>query len=179
MGANLNSSSGAGWISPLSRTALLFYLCTLFYWSGVYIYMPILSPYAKKISGSLQSVGLVMGAYGLSQLILRVPLGLWSDRLRRRKPFILIGFLFDGLACLGLIFAESTLSLFLAVLSAGIASSMWVAFTVLFSSYFPLSRVSQSMSLLHFSMRFSQVISNYSGGAMLMPGGGLHLFIPG
>jgi MFS family permease len=166
MGANLNSSSGAGWISPLSRTALLFYLCTLFYWSGVYIYMPILSPYAKKISGSLQSVGLVMGAYGLSQLILRVPLGLWSDRLRRRKPFILIGFLFDGLACLGLIFAESTLSLFLAVLSAGIASSMWVAFTVLFSSYFPLSRVSQSMSLLHFSMRFSQVISNYSGGAM-------------
>jgi len=153
-------------ISPLSRQALLFYLCTLFYWGGVYIYMPILSPYAKKISGSLQAVGLVMGAYGLSQLVLRVPLGLWSDRLRRRKPFILLGFLFDGLACLGLIFSETTPALFLSVLSAGVASSMWVTFTVLFSSYFPLSQISQSMSLILFSMRLSQVLSNYSGGAI-------------
>ena len=153
-------------ISPLSRQALLFYLCTLFYWGGVYIYMPILSPYAKKIGGSLQAVGLVMGAYGLSQLILRVPLGLWSDRLRRRKPFILLGFLFDGLACLGLLFSESTLALFFSVLSAGVASSMWVAFTVLFSSYFPLSQVGQSMSLILFSMRLSQVFANYSGGAI-------------
>jgi predicted MFS family arabinose efflux permease len=153
-------------ISPLSRTAFLFYLCTLLYWSGVYIYMPILSPYAKKIGGSLQAVGLVMGAYGLSQLILRVPLGLWSDRLRRRKPFVLLGFVFDGLACLGLLFSESTLALFLSVLSAGIASSMWVAFTVLFSSYFPLAQVGQSMSLILFTMRLSQVFANYSGGAI-------------
>ncbi len=162
----MNSASPVDSISPLSRKALLFYICTLFYWGGVYIYMPILSPYAKKIGGSLQAVGFVMGAYGLSQLILRVPLGLWSDRLRRRKPFILLGFLFDGIACLGLIFSESTLALFLSVLSAGVASSMWVTFTVLFSSYFPLSQLSQSMSLILFSMRLSQVLSNYSGGAI-------------
>jgi len=162
----MNSHPDPVSISPLNRQALLFYVCTLFYWGGVYIYMPILSPYAKKISGSLQAVGFIMGAYGLSQLILRVPLGLWSDRLRRRKPFILLGFLFDGLACLGLIFSESTPALFLSVLSAGVASSMWVTFTVLFSSYFPLSQVSQSMSLILFSMRLSQVFSNYSGGAI-------------
>ncbi|RPJ39661.1 MAG: MFS transporter [Deltaproteobacteria bacterium] len=162
----MNSTSPPDSISPLSRKALLFYVCTLFYWSGVYIYMPILSPYVKKISGSLQAVGFVMGAYGLSQLILRVPLGLWSDRLRRRKPFILLGFIFDGVACVGLIFSESTLALFLSVLSAGVASSMWVTFTVLFSSYFPLSQISQSMSLILFSMRLSQVLSNYSGGAI-------------
>ena len=162
----MNSTSPPDSISPLSRKVLLFYICTLFYWSGVYIYMPILSPYAKKISGSLQAVGFVMGAYGLSQLILRVPLGLWSDRLRRRKPFILLGFIFDGIACVGLIFSESALALFLSVLSAGVASSMWVTFTVLFSSYFPLSQVSQSMSLILFSMRLSQVLSNYSGGAI-------------
>ena len=162
----MNPNPNLDSISPLSRKALLFYFCTLFYWGGVYIYMPILSPYAKKISGSLQAVGFVMGAYGLSQLILRVPLGLWSDRLRRRKPFILLGFIFDGIACLGLIFSESTLTLFLSVLSAGVASSMWVTFTVLFSSYFPLSQISQSMSLILFSMRLSQVLSNYSGGAI-------------
>jgi predicted MFS family arabinose efflux permease len=151
-------------ISPLSRKAILFYSCIFCYWAGVYIYMPILSPYAKSVSGSLQAVGLVMGAYGLSQLILRVPLGLLSDRLGRRKPFMLLGFLFDGIACVGLLFSNSTLTLFLSVLSSGIASSMWLAFTVFFPSYFPSAPVSQSMSLLHFLMRSSQVIANYSGG---------------
>jgi predicted MFS family arabinose efflux permease len=151
-------------ISRLSRKAILFYSCTLCYWAGVYIYIPILSPYAKKVSESLQAVGLVMGAYGLSQLILRIPLGLWSDRLRKRKPFLLLGFVFEGIACVGLLFSHSTLTLFLSVLSAGIASSMWLAFTVLFSSYFPLAQISQSMSLLHFLMRSSQVMANYSGG---------------
>jgi predicted MFS family arabinose efflux permease len=43
---------------------------------------------------------------------------------------------------------------------------MWVAFTVLFSSFFPLAQVGQSMSLILFSMRLSQVFSNYSGGAI-------------
>jgi len=167
----MNSTPSADFISPLSRKALLFYLCTIFYWGGVYIYMPILSPYVKKISGSLQAVGLVMGAYGLSQLILRVPLGLWSDRLRRRKPFILLGFVFDGVACLGLLFSESAIGLFLSVLSAGSASSMCGTFTVLFSTYFPLAQVSQSMSLLLFTMRLSQVFANYSGGAIAEAGG--------
>jgi predicted MFS family arabinose efflux permease len=162
----MNSSSPAPPLSPFGRQAALFYFCTLLYWGGVYIYMPILSPYAEKVSGSLQAVGLIMGAYGLSQLLLRVPLGLWSDRLRRRKPFVLLGFLFDGIACLGLLFSESAAGLFVSVLAAGIASSMWVAFTVLFSSYFPLSRIGQSMSLILFSMRLSQVLSNYSGGAI-------------
>jgi predicted MFS family arabinose efflux permease len=77
---------------------------------------------------------------------------------------MLLGFLFDGVACVGLLFSHSTLTLFLSVLSAGIASSMWLAFTVFFPSYFPSARVSQSMSLLHFLMRSSQVIANYSGG---------------
>ena len=132
----------------------------------MFIYMPILSPYAKNICGSLQVVGLVLSAYGLSQLVLRVPLGLWSDRLRRRKPFIILGLLFDGIACLGLIFSTNVITLFLSVLVAGIASSMWVVFTILFSSYFPMAVVSQSMGMLLFTMRLSQILSNYFGGAI-------------
>jgi MFS family permease len=128
--------------------------------------MPILAPYAKMVSGSLQSVGLVMGAYGLSQLILRIPLGVWSDRWRRRKPFILLGFIFDGLAALGLLLSTSTVTLFFSVLTAGIAASMWVPLTVLFSSYFPAGQVVYSMSLILFFTRLSQIIFNYTGAAM-------------
>ena len=96
-----------------------------------------------------------MGAYGLSQMILRIPLGVLSDPMRRRKPFILLGFAFDGLANLGLILSGSTWTLFLSVFTPGIAASMQVPFTVLYSSYFPLGRIARSMSLIRFFSRFA------------------------
>jgi predicted MFS family arabinose efflux permease len=149
----------------VSRSSILLsYLCTFLFWGAIYIYMPILTPYAEHISGSLQAAGLVMGAYGLSQILLRIPLGIWSDRLRRRKPFILLGFLFDGLANLGLLLSSNARMLFFSVLTAGAAASMWVPFTVLYSSYFPLGQIAHSMSLLMGCSRLGQITANYAGG---------------
>ncbi|MDH7499315.1 MAG: MFS transporter [candidate division NC10 bacterium] len=150
--------------SPDRFSVLLSFLCTLLFWGAIYIYMPILTPYARHISGPLQAAGLVMGAYGLSQILLRIPLGVWSDRLRRRKPFLLLGFLFDALANLGLLFSSNARMLFFSVLTAGAAASMWVPFTVLFSSYFPLSQMAHSLSLLIGASRLAQITANYAGG---------------
>ncbi len=152
--------------SSYRQSIILSYFSILLFWGGVYIYMPILAPYSKMVSGSLQSVGVVMGAYGLSQLLLRIPLGIWSDRWRRRKPFILLGFIFDGLAALGLILSHNTVMLFFSVLTAGIASSMWVPFTVLFSSYFALGQIAHSVSLILFFTRLAQIITNYACGTI-------------
>jgi len=152
--------------SLFSKSTILFHFCTIFFWASVYIYMPILAPYTKMVSGSLQAVGWVMGAYGLSQFLLRIPVGILSDRLRRRKPFILLGFIFEGVACLGLIFSSTAAGLFLSFFTAGMAASMWVVFIVLFSSYFPMGQIVQSTSLIIFSSRLSHVISNYAGGAI-------------
>jgi predicted MFS family arabinose efflux permease len=147
------------------RSSILFsYPCAMVLWGAIYIYMPILSSYTKLVSGSLQAAGLVMGAYGLSQIILRIPLGVWSDQLRRRKPFILLGFFFDALASLGLILSGSTWMLFLSVFTSGIAASMWVPFTVLYSSYFPMGQIARSMSIITFFSRLAQISANYAGG---------------
>ncbi|MCX5907877.1 MAG: MFS transporter, partial [Deltaproteobacteria bacterium] len=145
---------------------MLFYACTLLYWAAIYIFMPILPPYAQRVGGSLQSVGWVMSAYGLAQLVLRIPLGIFSDRLRRRKPFILLGFFLAAVGSIGLIFSGSVVMLFLSVFMVGVAASMWVPFIVLYSSYFPPVLLGQSMSILLFFMRLSQILSNYSGGAI-------------
>ena len=152
--------------SPSQKAIILFLFCTMLFWGSVYIYMPILPPYAKMVGGSLQSVGLVMGAYGLSQLLLRIPIGIWVDYLGRRKPFIFLGFILDGAASLGLAFSHSTATLFLSVFTAGMAASMWVAFTVLFANYFPLGQVGRSMGMILFCTRFSQAVTNYAGGAI-------------
>jgi MFS family permease len=148
------------------RSILLSYFSTLFFWGAVYVYMPILAPYSRMVSGSLQSAGLVMGAYGLAQFMFRIPLGIGSDRWRRRKPFFLLGFVFDGLASLGLLLSGSTAMLFLSVFTAGIAASMWVPSIVLFTSYFPAGKIAHSMSLILFFTRLAQILSNYAGGAI-------------
>jgi len=166
----MTSSDSSGPGLPTGRPSayrpsiIICYLCTFLFWGAIYIYMPILTPYAKHVSGSLRAAGLVMGAYGLSQILLRIPLGVWSDRLRRRKPFILLGFLFDGLANLGLLLSGNAWMLFFSVLSAGAAASMWVPFTVLYSSYFPLGQIAHSMSLLMGASRLAQITANYAGG---------------
>ncbi len=149
---------------PLRRSIFLTHLAASFFWGAVYIYLPILSPYIQMISGSFKSVGLVIGAYGLAQLILRIPVGIWSDRWQKRKLFVLYGFFFDALAALGLLFSVNTPMLFFSVFAAGIAASMWVPFSVLFASYFPAERLAHSMSLLLFSTRLSQITANYAGG---------------
>lgn len=138
----------------------------MLFWGATYIFMPILPPYVQMIGGSLQAVGLVMGAYGLAQLLFRIPLGVWVDYLGRRKPFLFLGFVLDGVAALGLIFSNSTATLFLSLFATGMAASMWVAFTVLFASYFPLGQVGLAMGLVVFSTRFSQALTNYAGGVI-------------
>ena len=153
--------------SPPSRISIILFLFgVMFFWGAVYIYMPILPPYAQMVGGSLQAAGFVMGAYGLAQFLFRFPLGIWVDYLGSRKPFILLGFILDGAASLGLIFSQSTAMLFLSVFTAGMAASMWVAFTVLFANYFPLGQVGRSMGLIFFFTRLSQALTNYAGGAI-------------
>jgi len=152
--------------SPYRSSILLSYLSTMLLWGAIYIYMPILTPYTQHVSGSLQAVGLVMGDYGLSQMLLRIPVGILSDRWRRRKPFILLGFVFDGLANLGLLLATNAWMIIGSAFTAGIASSIWVPFTVLFSNYFPAGKMAHSMSLLTGFSRLSQILTTYAGGVI-------------
>lgn len=68
------------------------YIVIFCLWSSLYLFVPIMTPFAELRGASLQMVGWLVGSYGLVQLILRIPLGMWSDRLRKRKPFIIYGF---------------------------------------------------------------------------------------
>ena len=57
------------------------------FWMSLYVYVPALPTYARDLGAQLGVVGLVVGAYGLAHIVLRIPLGLASDRRGRRKPF--------------------------------------------------------------------------------------------
>jgi MFS family permease len=61
---------------------------------GMFVILPVFAIYAEHLPGgdNLTLVGIAIGAYGLTQAILQIPFGAWSDRYGR-KPVIYVGLL--------------------------------------------------------------------------------------
>ena len=58
---------------------------------GLFMVLPLFAVYAEALAGaSAASIGLALGAYGLTQAVLQVPLGWLSDQIGR-KPVIVGG----------------------------------------------------------------------------------------
>jgi MFS family permease len=109
-------------------------------------------------------VGLILGCYGVGQLVLRVPIGIISDRLRKRRIFINMGLLSLVISSLGLyLFREPVLILIFRSLS-GVASAFWVIFTVLYSSYFDESQATKAVGILNAFCNGGILLGLLSGG---------------
>ena len=150
--------------SPEKTTIRAFYASMFLYWGALYVYSPILSVHAQSLGASFTTVGMVVGAYGFVQMWLRIPLGVWSDRLGRRLPFLYAGHFFNLVGCLGLALAPTPMYLvaFRGVL--GISAATWVAFTVLFASYFPPDQSPKAMGVVTAINGISLIIVNGLGG---------------
>src|SRR3990172_4462631 len=107
-----------------ARSSLIVVLtaATFLFWASLYVYVPILPVYAESLGASLSMVGIVVASYAIAQLTLRIPLGVWADRLGRRKPFVVVGFVFAALGGLGLALAPNPWMLFAARTVTGIAA---------------------------------------------------------
>jgi MFS family permease len=149
-----------------TRTRLPLYVSTFLYWTALYLYAPILAPYTEYQGGTIEIVGLVIGAYGLAQFLLRLPVGIACDRLGRRKPFLALGFLTAIAAALGFILAPAPWFLVGARFLSGISACAWVAFTVLFASYFPNHQTMKAMGYLAFCNSIAVMSASYIGGLL-------------
>ena len=87
--------------SPLSnnlasqerRAGLSLALIYAFRMLGLFMILPVFALYAEHYPGATpMMMGLALGIYGLTQALLQIPFGMWSDRIGR-KPVIFIGLL--------------------------------------------------------------------------------------
>ncbi|WP_081756976.1 MFS transporter [Gorillibacterium massiliense] len=145
-------------IATTRADRVLFTVVTLLYWSSLYVYVPILSDYLTFRGMSLFLTGLVLGSYGFTQIVIRLPLGMASDRLRRRKPFIMLGMVTAALACLLFPIAGSWGWPLLARIVSGVSASTWVAFTVLYSSYYPQNESTKAMGYISVMTAAGQLV---------------------
>jgi MFS family permease len=92
---------------------------------GLFLMLPVLALYARELPDySPELLGLAMGAYGLTQAILQIPFGRWSDRYGR-KALITIGLVLFAAGSLIGALAGTVLALFFAraVQGAGAVSA--------------------------------------------------------
>jgi len=143
---------------PPRRVRWLFLFATLCFWCSMYTYVPILSPYLEHIGFRYSLTGIVLGSYGFTQLLVRCPLGLWSDRLGRRKPFVLAGFAAGAAGCLMFLAFTDPVGVTAARAMTGVCASAWVAFTVLYAAWYPPQEATRAMGELSFATGAGQLI---------------------
>jgi len=150
--------------TPRLRQIAAFVVGISLFWAALYVYVPTLAVHARHLGATDTMIGLVVGSYGLTQLLLRIPLGILSDRLAARRPFVLFGFAAASLSGIGLALSRHPADMLLARATAGIAASSWVASTVLFASFFPPTEAVRATSIMSFASSSGQMVATLGGG---------------
>jgi MFS family permease len=143
---------------------LLLLAATSLFWFSHYTYVPILTPYAEHLGGSFEIIGFIVSAYGFSQLVIRLPLGIWSDRIGRRRPFVIAGLFAAAAAGAGLALSPSPFWMVVSRLVSGLSACAWVVFTVLYASYLPPGRTTAAMGELALVNGLSIMAASFLGG---------------
>ncbi len=126
----------------------LYAVAVFFYWAALYLYVPTLPTYVQSRTERLATVGVVLAQYGIWQAVVRLPLGIFSDWIGRRKPFILVGFVLAAMGAVVMGASRGVTGLFIGRAITGLAASAWVPLVVVFSSLFPPKEAIRASALL-------------------------------
>ena len=133
---------------------------------GLLLVLPFLAVWAGGLENSTPAlIGLAMGMFGLTQGLLQIPYGLWSDRVGRKKPFIVGMLIFT---C-GLILAYFTNSIYLLIIARTIQGGGAVA-AVIFSwigDAIPAEKRNRAMSIPGIAVGIASIIA-FIGGPFLI-----------
>ncbi|MGI9246499.1 MAG: MFS transporter [Steroidobacteraceae bacterium] len=125
---------------------------------GMFLMLPVLSLHAETLADySPQLLGLAMGAYGLTQALLQIPFGRWSDR-HGRKPMITLGLALYALGSLVGMLAHSVTLIAVARAIQG-AGAVSASVTALLADLTRDEVRTRSMALIGISIGLSFVIS--------------------
>lgn len=115
------------------------------YWFSQYVYVPYQTPYLISIGVTAAFAGTIMSAYGLTQMIMRMPVGIMADRKAPHTRFIILGTLSVAAASLFRIFLPNAAGFLIGNLFSGLASAMWISFMVFYSQFFDEDKQHQSV----------------------------------
>ena len=116
------------------------FIIMILYWFSLYTYIPFQVPYLYALNVTPSIVGIILGLYGASQMILRFPFGIISDYFGKYKIFIVLGSLLSAISCIIKIVYPSANGFLVGNILTGVAASTWLMYMVLYYSYFDRSK---------------------------------------
>ena len=130
----------------MKKSRQLLSIVIVFFWASEYCHVPYFTPYLNMLGFSVTAIGIMVGTYGFTQMIVRIPLGIFTDVSGKYKAVVVMGTVFTTVSSFGLIFAESMWFVMFCRFLAGIAASTWISFTVLYSAYYQAEEGVQAMA---------------------------------
>lgn len=121
--------------------------------------------HVTNITGSLETVGIILSAYAIAQLLLRIPIGLLADKVGNKKLSI-VAILLSSAGSILLMLADNANSLFLSRTLTGLAAAGWVPISILYSSYFKSYDTDKSMSEIVMINSIGLLSATYMGGIL-------------
>lgn len=166
-------------MSPSERRAVgLVALIATLRMFGLFALLPVLAVYAADLAGATPLlIGLAVGGYGLTQALLQVPFGAWSDRIGR-VPVILAGL---ALFAAGSIVAASSDSIYGVIAGRLLqgAGAISATLTALLADTTRESVRTRSMALLGIAIGTSFLLALIAGPLLAAAGGVRLLFWTG
>lgn len=103
-----------------------YYFVAILYWFSLYTYPAYLPIHIQSVVHDLSLTGAILSMYGLVQIFIRLPLGIASDALGKRKPFIILGLIALGVGPIILAKSNTASGLFIGRAITGFAAGTWV-----------------------------------------------------
>jgi predicted MFS family arabinose efflux permease len=129
---------------------------------GLFMVMPVMALYAENYEAATPAlIGLAIGAYGLTQALLQIPLGWASDRIGR-KPIIITGLILFAVGSVVAAMATSMETLILGRIIQG-AGAIASTLMALLSDLTREETRTKSMAVIGLSIGFSFVLAMMIG----------------
>ncbi|HWQ61713.1 MAG TPA: MFS transporter, partial [Negativicutes bacterium] len=151
---------------PVMRREVVLGASIWLYWFSLYAYVPILPTYAKDLGAGYEMIGIILGSYGFTQMALRLPLGIVSDRLNKRRVFLLAGAALCIVSGLGMWLLRDVTALFIFRMLSGVAATVWVIQSILFAGYYPPGESARAMGLVTAVVNCGEMVAMLIGGVV-------------
>ena len=148
----------------MKKQKFLLYIAIALMWFSIYVYTPILSTYCEDLGATYTLVGTVLSSYGFVQMIMRIPIGLFTDIVKKRKAVMGAGFAFALLSSLGFFVIEDPALLIICRALSGLCASTWAVFLISYTSLYSDEEQNKGMGLANSANSIGQVIATLIGG---------------
>ncbi|MCL2445718.1 MAG: MFS transporter [Oscillospiraceae bacterium] len=140
---------------------ILFFTAAIF-WFAQYAHTPFVNPQLITMGAVASLMGIIGGAYGFTQFVLRIPVGILSDKWQR-KFFVCAGCLCAALAGLIMFLFHNPAGFLLGRALGGVAASSWVSMTVLYVSYFNTEQAARPITVINMANQIGRLLAFITG----------------